>query len=153
VIATGAFALARDYNRLDWQVGGALDRGEYIQYFLSKLNTRAGSVLCAFVLICAGIYMCFSGLTATGSIDLKAALFEGQVKTGSLGILSMFLGVVIILTLNVTGTKPYDGQEIKLIVNGSEIVGKGLSFRKLRELVRLANTKAMPVESSVEAER
>lgn len=117
---------------------------ELIKHVLSRLNTRAASMLCAFVLIGGGIYMCFAGLSAAGSIDLKAVFVEGKIQTGSLGLLAMFLGVVIVLALN-HHRYPYLGEEIKLVINGNEIVGKHLSYRKMRELVQVA------IASSVEA--
>jgi hypothetical protein len=111
-------------------------------YFQSKVTVRAGAVLCAFVLICGGMYMCFSGLNAKGSIDVKAAVIEGHIETGSLGLFAMFLGVVIVLALIFSKHRPYEGQEIKLVVNGNEITGKGLSYRKMRELVQVANSES-----------
>jgi hypothetical protein len=113
-----------------------MDRNQLTEKLLAKINARACSMACAIVLICGGMYMCFSGLIATGSIDLKTAIFEGRIQTGSLGLFSMFLGVLIVITLNLG--KPYGGQVIKLNINGNEVVGKGLSFRKVRELVQAA---------------
>ena len=101
---------------------------------IDKINTRAISSLSAFILICSGIYMCFEGLSATGIIDLNTTLISGKIETGSLGLLAMLLGVVIILFINLR--KPYEGQKIKITVNGNEIIGEGLSYRKLRELVQ-----------------
>jgi hypothetical protein len=85
------------------------------------------------------MFMCFSGLIAKGAIDLKAALFEGHIEAGSLKLFAMFLGVLSILALIVSKHQPYDGQEIKMVVNGNEFIGKGLSYRKMRELVQVAN--------------
>jgi hypothetical protein len=109
-------------------------------HLFAKLNVRAFSVLCALILICAGAYMCFKDLSATGTIDIKAAFMQGKIETGSLGIMAMFLGVLIVLALNLN--KPYKGQEIRIVINGHEITGKGLSYRKMRELVAAATQKA-----------
>ena len=81
--------------------------------------------------------MCIRGLAATGSIDLKSAVFEGKIETGSLGLLAMFLGVVIVLVMNLRS--PFKGQEVRLVVNGNKISAKGMSYRKLQELVRAAS--------------
>jgi uncharacterized membrane protein YgaE (UPF0421/DUF939 family) len=94
-------------------------------------------MLCSFVLICSGVYMCIRGLAATGSIGIKSAVFEGKIETGSLGLLAIFLGVVIVLVMNLRS--PFRGQEIRLVVNGNEISAKGISYRKLQELVRAAS--------------
>lgn len=54
--------------------------------------------------------------------------------------MAMFLGVLIVLALNLN--KPYKGQEIKIVINGHEITGKGLSYRKMRELIVAAAKEA-----------
>jgi len=116
-----------------------------IDNWRAKLNTRAGSMLGALILLCSGVYMCFSDLSAKGAIDLKAAFIEGKIETGSLGLMTIFFGVVIILALNLN--KPYKDQEVKLIINGNEISGKGLSYRKLKELINSASfTEDVSVE-------
>ena len=83
--------------------------------------------------------MCFQDLTSTGTIDIKATFVQGKVETGSLGIMAMFLGVLIVLALNLN--KPYKGQKIKIVINGHEITGKGLSYRKMRELIAAVTEK------------
>lgn len=112
-----------------------------IDTILAKLNTRAASLLCAFVLICSGVYMCRAGLSANGSIDLSTTLLKGKIETGSLGLMALFLGVFIVVTLNLDRLRPkgrYAGEEIKLTINGKTVVGKGLSYNKMRELLRAA---------------
>lgn len=52
-------------------------------HILAKSNTRAFSMLCAIILISDGLSMCAFGLSGSGSIDLKAASFEGNLRTGS----------------------------------------------------------------------
>lgn len=105
-----------------------------IDTIIEKFNTRGLSMLSAIILIISGIYMCFHDLKATGKIDLKTTFVEGQIETGSLGLMAMFLGVFIILVLNYR-SQPFKGQEVELIVNGNQIKTKGLSYRKLKELV------------------
>jgi hypothetical protein len=105
-----------------------------IDIIIEKFNTRGLSMLSAMILIISGIYMCFHDLKATGKIDLKTTFVEGQIETGSLGLMAMFLGVFIILALNYR-SQPFKGQEVELVVNGNQIKTKGLSYRKLKELI------------------
>lgn len=51
-----------------------------------------------FISLClciAGIYMCISELNAIGEINIKSALFQGKITTGSLGLLVVFLGIMV----------------------------------------------------------
>ena len=93
-------------------------------------------MLCALILICSGVYMCILDLRATGAIDLKAAFFQGSIETGSLGLLAMFLGVIVVLALNLN--RPNKGQEFRIVLKGREISASNLSYRKLRELISIA---------------
>lgn len=120
---------------------------ELIDDLLVKLNTRAVSMLCALVLICSGVYMCISDITSTGSINIKAAFVEGRIESGSLGLMAMFLGVLVVLAVNLH--KPFKDQEIKLTLNGNEVVGKGLSFRKMKEIVNAASSADVVPESEL----
>jgi hypothetical protein len=115
------------------------------RYLLEKLNTRAFSMLCAIILICSGAYMCFIDLNVKGVIDIKSTIVEGKIETGSLGLMAMFLGVIIVLSLNLN--KPYKGQEIKIVTNGHEVTGTGLSYRKMRELVAIIGERKEIVDT------
>lgn len=53
------------------------------------------SATCGTVCIIWGIIALFRGLKAEGVIDIKAALINGKVKTGSAGIILLFCGVVL----------------------------------------------------------
>jgi hypothetical protein len=83
--------------------------------------------------------MCLLDIRAKGAIDIKAAFIQGKIETGSLGLMAIFFGVLIVLALNLN--KPYSGQEIKIVVEGKEITGKGLSYRKMRELIATISKK------------
>ena len=111
-----------------------------IDIILNKMNTRAFSMLAALIMILGGIYMCFEDLRVNGKIDLKTALVEGQIETGSLGLMVMFLGAIVILVLNYK-SQPFKGQEVQISINGNQITGKGLSYRKLKEIVAVATDK------------
>jgi hypothetical protein len=102
---------------------------------LKKLNTKAFSVLGGLFLIAGGFVMCIFGLTADGSIDLKSAFLDGNIKTGSVGLMSMFLGTVLLTFLNLP-FRSYKGEEVKLIVDGHEVTTKGVSYRKLQEVIK-----------------
>ena len=112
-----------------------------INRLIDKLSIRAFSMLAALILIVGGIYMCFEGLQAKGKIDLQTALVEGQIETGSLGLMAMFLGVIIVLSLNLFGQR-FKGQEVHIIKNGNTFVGKGLSYRKMKEIVDSTDSNA-----------
>lgn len=49
------------------------------------------------LLIISGVIMAFKGYTSTGTIDIKSALVSGKIKTGSLGLLFVFFGVILLL--------------------------------------------------------
>jgi hypothetical protein len=56
------------------------------------------SPLAGLICIVMGIVAIFRGLRADGAIDL-AALAKGKVKTGSMGLLLLFFGSVLITAL------------------------------------------------------
>lgn len=58
-----------------------------------KLNVKSGLLTISLVLCVAGLLMCFSGLQANGSIDVKSAILEGKINTGSLGLLVIFISL------------------------------------------------------------
>jgi hypothetical protein len=107
---------------------------------ISKCNTYALGMFCAIVLICGGLYMCMLDLTAHGSIDLKTTFVEGKIETGSLGLMAMFLGSVVSLVITIARSRaaPFHGQEMRITIDGNEIVAKELSYRKMKELLELA---------------
>ena len=49
-----------------------------------------------FVLIC-GIVMTLKGISGGGVINLKTAVFEGKLETGTIGLLFSFLGFALLL--------------------------------------------------------
>lgn len=60
---------------------------------IAKINVKSGLLAISFGLCIAGFYMCFMGLQATGSIDIKSIALEGKITTGSLGLLVIFLAI------------------------------------------------------------
>ena len=123
-----------------------MKKESYIYLILNRINIRALSMLAALIMILGGVYMCFEDLMANGKIDLKTAIFEGQIETGSLGLMAMFLGVTVILVLNYR-SQPYKGQEVQININGNQITTKGLSYRKLKEIVSIATNKGPEIET------
>lgn len=63
--------------------------------FVTKLNVKSALIFISLVLSISGIYMCFLELEATGAIDIKSAIFEGKINTGSLGLLVIFLSLPV----------------------------------------------------------
>lgn len=120
-----------------------------IDEILHKMNVRSFSMIASLILIVGGIYMCFHDLVSNGKIDIKAVFVDGQIETGSLGLMAMFLGVIIVLALNYRG-QPYKGQEVNINLNGNEISTKGLSYRKLRDIIKAASNEPIDSKSNNE---
>ena len=64
---------------------------------LEKLNVRSGSLALAGLMVVGGIAMALMGLRDDGQVDLRTPFLTGQLKTGSLGVLVMFLGFSVTL--------------------------------------------------------
>ena len=64
---------------------------------IAKLNVKSGLVALAFTLCLTGLYLCITGITNSGSIDIKAAFLEGKITTESLGLLVIFLALPVVL--------------------------------------------------------
>ena len=107
-----------------------------IGHVLDKLHTRSVSLIIALVMVISGIYMCTKGIVEKGSINLKSSVVEGTIETGSLGLLVMFLGVIIILAA-LRRVHPHEGEEISVTIDGNEIKMKNLSKRKVDEVLGL----------------
>lgn len=58
------------------------------------LSSVVGSLL-----VVSGIVMSFVGVESRGVIDIKSAVISGKVETGSLGLLLIFLGVILLIVL------------------------------------------------------
>ena len=91
-------------------------------------------MISALVLIISGVVMCAKDMSVDGKINVKSAFIEGSLETGSLGLLVIFVGFIIIIALNFD-TKPYKGQEFELDVEGIKFKGKGLSQHKIKDLI------------------
>ncbi len=105
-----------------------------LEPILAKIHTRSVSVLTAFLMVLSGIYMCIQGIKDKGLINIKSSIVEGTIETGSLGLLIMFLGVVIIIAA-LKRVHPHEGEEIHLVVDGNEVKMKNLSKRKVDEII------------------
>jgi hypothetical protein len=62
---------------------------------VAKLNVKSGLILIALILCTVGLYLCISGITQAGSIDIKSTLLEGKITTESLGLLVIFLALPV----------------------------------------------------------
>lgn len=103
-------------------------------FLKNKLHTRSLSTLSAVSLILGGLIMCAKDMAVDGQINIKTAFVEGTIETGSLGLMVIFIGLIIIIGLNFD-SKPYKGQEFELEVDGIKLKGKGLSQHKIKDLV------------------
>lgn len=103
--------------------------------FIDKLNVKSFTILSSLILIIGGLVLCLKDLRVNGSINIKTALVEGQIETGSLGLMIIFLGVFVLIIVNLKKTIiPFDNQVVELTINGNKIKTKGLSYRKLKEI-------------------
>lgn len=105
-----------------------------INFIKDKIHSRSISMISALILIVSGVVMCAKDMAVDGSINVKSAFIEGALETGSLGLMVIFVGLIIIIGLNFD-TKPYKGQEIELEFDGIKLKGKGLSQHKIKELI------------------
>jgi len=109
------------------------------ELLFEKINTRSLSMTAALLMICSGIYMCIIGLSEKGVIDLKTAFIEGKIETGSLGLMVMFLGIVVILALLIR-RHPHQGEEINFIISDNTVSTKNLSYRKVEKILKVLQT-------------
>lgn len=108
-----------------------------IDKILLKITVRSFSIIGALILIISGIYMCLNDLAGTGRIDVKAVFIDGQIETGSLGLMTIFLATIIILALNY-GNRPRKGEKVTIRKGDFEITTNDLSYRKLSEIIAYA---------------
>ncbi|MBN2715963.1 MAG: hypothetical protein JXX14_08905 [Deltaproteobacteria bacterium] len=106
-----------------------------IELVLAKINVRAFAALGGLILIIGGIFMCMSGLSATGVIDLRSAIVEGKIETGSIGLMSMFLGVILMMVLNIKWRRSAGPEPIKISIEGDKIECEGFSHSKLAKVL------------------
>ena len=64
---------------------------------VDRTGTKSIALLISAILAVAGVVMIGFGLRNDGSIDLKAAVVEGRLKTGSIGVLIIFMSTFIVL--------------------------------------------------------
>ena len=104
----------------------------FVDMVMDKLNVASCSLLSAVAMIFAGIYLCISQINEAGAIRLDSLVFSGEIQSGSLGLMVMFLGVMVVLA-GVLGRRPAGPKHetIEIEVNGAKVVCTGLSFRKV----------------------
>ena len=100
-----------------------------------RFNAKSVSYFIAFVLAVTGIYMAITGIYGEGEVNITTALLSGKIKTGSLGLIFTFLGVIIVLILALRSNKKY---KICIKKNDLEITweGKSRSSGRVTELVQ-----------------
>lgn len=69
---------------------------QLFKYNIMLLKTMAMSM--AAIMVISGVVMIFIGTQEGGSIDLKAPFIEGKIKSGSAGILLIFMSLFTILS-------------------------------------------------------
>ena len=62
---------------------------------LAKLNLTSAALLVSLAMMGCGTLMCLSGIRDEGSINLKASFLEGNLQTGSLGLVVIFVGAFL----------------------------------------------------------
>ena len=107
--------------------------------FIEKINVKSVSLGIALFLMGAGVYMCLSEIAHIGCIDIKSAVLSGKIQTGSLGLLVIFLGTAIVLTvIKKSGImQERQGEKIELVIGDRRIICENLSFRKVQEIREL----------------
>ena len=73
-----------------------------------KLNVKALAMVCALLLICAGIFMIFKEIKDQGQIDLKAPFLTGKVESGFVGI-----SLIVVSMFVIVATLHYRASEIR----------------------------------------
>ena len=64
---------------------------------LNRINSRSMAMAVAVFLISDGLFMLMRKIEGTGSIDMKTSFLEGKLESGSVGVLFMFCGFVLVL--------------------------------------------------------
>ncbi|WCT13073.1 hypothetical protein [Mucilaginibacter jinjuensis] len=63
---------------------------------------RTMSTATGIILIIGGIFLLYKRINATGTVDIKSAIFNGKIESGSAGLITVFLGITIMLLSNAT---------------------------------------------------
>ena len=93
--------------------------------FLSKkVNVRGISMLIALVIAISGSVMIYKGIKDEGAIDIKSPFVSGQLRSGFVGVVLIFLASAICITgLMTRGERPR--QKIKLRKGDMELEWDG----------------------------
>jgi TRAP-type C4-dicarboxylate transport system permease small subunit len=92
-----------------------------LMYVLSPFTWRAAYFFIAFLLVSAGIVMCWAGLKEAGQIDLATPVVTGKFATGSLGLLVVFGGVFLALVTVIRRR-----ERIEFSIRGRKVVFENL---------------------------
>ncbi len=118
---------------------------------LYKDITRIIPLILGSLCIIMAIVMVYQGITAYGSIDVKALFLEGKVTSGSAGIVFAFVGIVSILVGSLKRPRKIqmlnirkNGEEIALLdIRGSVVVVSVETYLKYAKALGLLEDKAV----------
>lgn len=71
--------------------------------FVTVLNKYSWTIirnlvaLCGMILLFIGVYMTIKGVAGGGKVNIKTAIFEGDMETGVIGLLYSFLGLIMLV--------------------------------------------------------
>jgi hypothetical protein len=97
-----------------------------------KLNLYSGAFFLSLILAVAGVVMVFRGITGEGSIDVKAPFMSGTLKTGFVGLVFVFFGVVVSLGTAYFGSRRT--QEVIIQIDKLKLTYKNVPYDKLIQL-------------------
>jgi len=66
-----------------------------VLYVLQRFDARAGGFVLSLLLFVAGVGMIIKGFYDKGTINIKSVWIEGQLETGSTGLIVLFLSFIL----------------------------------------------------------
>jgi hypothetical protein len=89
------------------------------QSLARKLNVRSAALMIAAMMVLFGCLMVKQGLRDDGAIDIRSPFLSGQVKSGFVGVLLVFMGMVITTTVVLRHRPPSTPRQSIKVRNGS----------------------------------
>jgi hypothetical protein len=101
---------------------------------VNRLNSRSFTMALAFSLCVAGFFFIGKGTSGSGVIDIKAAVLQGRLESGSLGLFFVFGGVLLALAAIVARPR----SELTIEVAGVKFEYSGyISIERMDRIQRL----------------